>query len=56
MYSLAPLSAFLKKKKHAGQMKSCVTHQSGKKFDAEEEMFLDLTLHFGMLFADEWVR
>ena len=37
-------------------MKSCVTHQSGKKFDAEEEMFLDLTLHFGMLFADEWVR
>ena len=34
---------------------SYTTHQSGKKFDAEEKMFLDLTIHLGMLFADEWV-
>lgn len=37
-------------------IKSSTTHQSGKKFDAEEKMFLDLTIHLGMLFADEWVR
>lgn len=36
-------------------IKSSTTHQSGKKFDAEEKMFLDLTIHLGMLFADEWV-
>lgn len=36
-------------------IKSYTTHQSGKKFDAEEKMFLDLTIHLGMLFADEWV-
>ena len=35
---------------------SLVTHQSGKKFDAEEKMFLDLILHLRILSANEGVR
>lgn len=33
-----------------------VTYQSSKELDAEEKMFLDLTLHFRVFLADEWVR
>ena len=36
-------------------MKFCVPHQSGKKFDAEEKMFLYLILHLRMRSADERV-
>ena len=33
-----------------------VTYQSSKELDAEEKMFLDLTLHFRVFLADEWMR
>ena len=33
-----------------------VTYQSGKKFDAEKKMFLNLTFHLSVFLADERVR